>query len=809
MKLNIDGNEETDNLKSGTLEITKSLRNTSSATFALNRLPGENEQGIQNGLEVIIEDSQGNRIFGGTIDRVRAFKEIKRYKKIEVDCLGYAHTLNRRKIRAVYRQQNAGTILSDIITNRIPRENVQEGTIVEGPEIDEIAFNFESVSSAVDSLAQRAALEWAVDSFGNVHMFDEQGLGQAQKLDDSINVEPEEFEQNRDEFRNRQYIRVNEDQGEKTNAEKLRNRTKKYSTQLRVRQVEGGAGVTSDPIVNRAFGSTEGQVETVVEDEYGIDDIKAISENIGSAEEENQGSMSSIIELSSPLFFAESVKFKKRTFFSDSETNDDGINVQDLKVGYPEPDLDQINLLPWFGQEDPKDLSVGSSIYTPKEPFDILLWPGEDRILINNNTVDLGGNNTFIEVRYATEGNFTVAAQDSKSITDRKKIEPGSGVHARLRELNRSTTEKSAREFGKQIIDRFNEFAVSIRYSDYRAGRDIGELQKVKLDKFGVDDELIIGSITIRDTERKEGQTSGIGSDDLKREVKLIDKSRFRGSANTFEKNEDYQDTLRRESIVVPDAEAVQNDPFVDDDSGIIESVNASAGGAQGSGGSAIGSGDTDSGKSETGGAGVVRPGAAPFSDSAPGMITEDQNKDNDIGLTPEEFWDKELTGTTSTICNTQTVTLDDRITHRAFGIDKEIEKPESSDIEANEILSTALEAKDLQDEISYVDINEFWSNSYGDDAEPIEGFEGENLKGAAGAFGAWAAPLIQTLRDNDYTERRARTLWNTWIGGNQYNGFSTPQDIKDFIKDAKDGTYDTSKAHILPTVEEFEDQCL
>lgn len=620
-KLLINGNDETEFLKSGTFEINKSLTSNNSASFVLNRVAGEGGSSIQAGLEVEIFNEDGKKIFGGVIDTFGATKDIKRYKKISVNCLGYSERLDNRILNAIYYEEDLKSILVNILEEKIPEENISLGSVPEDATIEEIKFNLETVSSALDSIAERTATHWTLDVNRELNFFDDEGSGTAQKLDDSLNVEPEEFRQTREGFRNRQYLRMSRDGSKETLGEKVFNHIQGNSFSLRRRIVEQGA---DSAIIGRAYGRDQNGARSIIDD-MGINTETAKTERYGTAREDFVTQVGfTNIELDQPMYFVKDVKFIVNDVFEDSSVKTRG----DLRIAYP--NSTDVNIMNWFATGINYQ-NGDRQIFQPELPYDVLAFPSTNSIILNLETIDISGNNSYIEIDYASEGNITSVVQDASSITRRDEFEPGSGVYAKIKEVNKPISSDSLNEFGRDLIKRNNTFRPSINYSDYRKGREVGNTQQVSLDKFGIDRELIIDSITIRDEEVNESQTpsNNVGNGTLKREVGLVDKSKLRTDLDFYEDDDDFEKSQRREAIFVPDNQPVQNNDSISD-SAIINSIEVEG---EESDASVESDEGAITGASESSGQTPKRQGSDPQSSSSSTFTIQKSTLENQLGI--------------------------------------------------------------------------------------------------------------------------------------------------------------------------------
>ncbi len=118
--------------------------------------------------EVILEIA-GVREFGGVIvNAPRAFLGDSRTGEIEVQITAqdYQTLLNRRLATRTYQNQNAGSIVSDLvdIVGGFGLANVQSG-----PVVADWRVNYQPVGDAIEDLARTVGYEWWIDYYKNVH----------------------------------------------------------------------------------------------------------------------------------------------------------------------------------------------------------------------------------------------------------------------------------------------------------------------------------------------------------------------------------------------------------------------------------------------------------------------------------------------------------------------------------------------------------------------------------------------------------------------------------------------------------------
>lgn len=119
------------------------------------------------GQEIEIFDG-ATKIYGGYIVEFERKIEGK-VKKYSITCKDYHYALDRRLVFRNYSNQSAGSIVIDIINNFTT--GFTTNNVKTGPTIEDIQFNYEQVSRAIQQIAERINWDWYVDENKDVHFF--------------------------------------------------------------------------------------------------------------------------------------------------------------------------------------------------------------------------------------------------------------------------------------------------------------------------------------------------------------------------------------------------------------------------------------------------------------------------------------------------------------------------------------------------------------------------------------------------------------------------------------------------------------
>ena len=107
-------------------------------------------------------------LFRGVVERARSRKESRNsdgtWAKIwAVDVVCQTYYTDKRLIAMARKQELAGDIVKDIITETLSEEGITIGQIEDGIIIEEALFNFVPATQALDSLAEKCGFTWFID----------------------------------------------------------------------------------------------------------------------------------------------------------------------------------------------------------------------------------------------------------------------------------------------------------------------------------------------------------------------------------------------------------------------------------------------------------------------------------------------------------------------------------------------------------------------------------------------------------------------------------------------------------------------
>lgn len=119
------------------------------------------------GQEVIVSED-GTKIYGGYI--VEAEKKIEAMVQTwRITCKDYHYGLDRKLVYKNFKNEYAGDIIKYIATNYTSGFTTDNVSL--GNSISSIRFNYETVSRAIQQIAERINYDWYVDENKDIHFF--------------------------------------------------------------------------------------------------------------------------------------------------------------------------------------------------------------------------------------------------------------------------------------------------------------------------------------------------------------------------------------------------------------------------------------------------------------------------------------------------------------------------------------------------------------------------------------------------------------------------------------------------------------
>jgi hypothetical protein len=200
----------------GSLSISAKLgaRNT----LALDLIDSQNELTFSTG-EAVEAIYLGEVIFAGSIDSVRevfpSFDINETTKFIRLSCVDYTQFADKRIVTAHYVEQLAGDIVKNLVDKYLSYDGVTKFGIEDGLEIGPLTFEFKSISSALDKIAELIGYDWYIDYDKDLKFFARETFDAPFDL---LDTDPRNYrelfcERSRRGYRNRQVVRGGKDIG--------------------------------------------------------------------------------------------------------------------------------------------------------------------------------------------------------------------------------------------------------------------------------------------------------------------------------------------------------------------------------------------------------------------------------------------------------------------------------------------------------------------------------------------------------------------------------------------------------------------
>lgn len=218
LKFTINNENALDYLIFDSLSIDDEVNSRNTASFSLVKpLTSSFDAKIGEKVEIKYDSGTGDTmiLFAGTVENVQR-KKVYNDDVIflDVDAVDFNWLADKRVVAADYREQYAGDIVRDLLTNFLEPEGVSAGTIEDGPFIEQVIFNFSSLAAALDELADLVGFVWKID-YNKILNFTAFASTQApidlNELDNETRYRNLRSNKSRSQYRNRQYVRGGED----------------------------------------------------------------------------------------------------------------------------------------------------------------------------------------------------------------------------------------------------------------------------------------------------------------------------------------------------------------------------------------------------------------------------------------------------------------------------------------------------------------------------------------------------------------------------------------------------------------------
>jgi len=208
MILTIGGMDKTSQLLDMTMAINDQLNARSTCSFGLKAAAGETSIV---GDQVEIYDGE-TLIFAGTIEDPEEEQPLgTTILKQAIQASDWHQVADRRIVAESYVDKTAGYIANNIITLYLAAEGITAGTIQDGPTIKKAIFNYEQASKCFDELSQVTGYQWRINPNKTLDFFDRATNIAPFGIGETSAIRNLKVRRNRDNYRNRQYLRAGQD----------------------------------------------------------------------------------------------------------------------------------------------------------------------------------------------------------------------------------------------------------------------------------------------------------------------------------------------------------------------------------------------------------------------------------------------------------------------------------------------------------------------------------------------------------------------------------------------------------------------
>lgn len=210
------------------LRIRRRLGSRSTAEFSLWH---EGTSDIER-LSSVIVDHGSTRLFRGFAEPREHRRALTSHMTIELTCIDAHYLADKRITSGSFAGDTCGAIVTSLITDILAAEGITAGTIEDGPVLEDVEFEQDRVSDAIQKMADAAGFVWWIDPQLQLH-FCARGsvlapfpINGSTVLADSVKVE-----RTGGQYANRIYIRDTASMVEDV------------AEQARIALIEGGTGI--------------------------------------------------------------------------------------------------------------------------------------------------------------------------------------------------------------------------------------------------------------------------------------------------------------------------------------------------------------------------------------------------------------------------------------------------------------------------------------------------------------------------------------------------------------------------------------
>lgn len=145
--------------------------------------------------------------FKGTVENVEEYEVTPGEIEYMVTGVDFNQLADKRTIAASYVDENAGTVVTDFITQKLTHEGVTAGTIQVGVVVKRAKFYYETISAALNKIKDITSFVWNIDFDKRLNFFDRATNTAPITLDDTVQHSNFRRSRSRNQYRNTQYIR--------------------------------------------------------------------------------------------------------------------------------------------------------------------------------------------------------------------------------------------------------------------------------------------------------------------------------------------------------------------------------------------------------------------------------------------------------------------------------------------------------------------------------------------------------------------------------------------------------------------------
>lgn len=207
----------------GSLTINCDLGSRTTADFMLRDQSGSLSISTGSIVEIHVH---GVLEFSGLVyswdEEYPSYATSSNFKTMRIECTDFNQYADRHIISESYAGVSPESIVQDIIADHLAADGITAGTIdTSGITVEAVIFNFETVTSALDRLAELVGYSWVIDYEKKLH-FRNKTLASSGVLINDSNIASQRIARIRtfetlDKYRNRQFIKA----GRETTGERI------------------------------------------------------------------------------------------------------------------------------------------------------------------------------------------------------------------------------------------------------------------------------------------------------------------------------------------------------------------------------------------------------------------------------------------------------------------------------------------------------------------------------------------------------------------------------------------------------------